>query len=93
MTIQPKAYWQRCIPQDPRDRVYNEDTVSEDMLEFLQAFLEGTHLHMLYHQSTLVPCICIHTSNVDRNNLRQKDLVVRNLNPTQPRINIRLNIT
>ena len=33
--------------QDPRDRVYNEDTVSEDMLEFLQAFLEGTHLYML----------------------------------------------
>ncbi|KAL3162857.1 hypothetical protein ABBQ32_009310 [Trebouxia sp. C0010 RCD-2024] len=25
---------------DPRDRVYNEETVSEDMLEFLQAFLE-----------------------------------------------------
>lgn len=33
--------------------MYNEDTVSEDMLEFLQAFLEGTHLDMLYHQSTL----------------------------------------
>ena len=27
--------------QDPRDRVYNEATVAEDMLEFLQAFLEG----------------------------------------------------
>ena len=28
--------------QDPRDRVYDEHTVAEDMLEFLQAFLEGT---------------------------------------------------
>lgn len=31
-----------CHLQDPRDRVYDEHTVAEDMLEFLQAFLEGT---------------------------------------------------
>ena len=47
MITQPAHHWLHCILQDPRDRVYNEDTVSEDMLEFLQAFLEGTHLHML----------------------------------------------
>jgi hypothetical protein len=27
--------------QDPRDRVFDEHTVAEDMLDFLQAFLEG----------------------------------------------------
>ena len=31
----------RPILQDPRDRVFNEHTVAEDMLDFLQAFLEG----------------------------------------------------
>lgn len=53
-----------CTLQDPRDRVYNEETVSEDMLEFLQAFLEGTYWpceslqHLLY-------CSIIHSSNLE----------------------------
>lgn len=41
--------------QDPRDRVYNEGTVSEDMLEFLQAFLEGAQWReALQHLSRLL---------------------------------------
>ena len=41
-----------CL-QDPRDRVYNEHTVAADMLDFLQAFLDGklfskTYIRHLY---------------------------------------------
>ena len=39
--IRPLLMALRPNLQDPRDRVFDEHTVAEDMLDFLQAFLEG----------------------------------------------------